>query len=106
MLRTSLRSSGGQLLRGACKSARSLSTAAGPRSLNAASRENALSSGRTPNALAAQASQRRTYAMAAEESNKGVVSVFQKSDMLNKVAYLNRIGPERLLPSRQHGKLH
>ena len=57
-------------------------------------------------ALAAQASQRRAYAMAAEESNKGVVSVFQKSDMLNKVAYANRIGPKRFLPSRQHGKLH
>jgi hypothetical protein len=45
-------------------------------------------------ALVAQASQRRAYAMAAEESNKGVVSFFQPSDMPGALAYAGRLGPE------------
>lgn len=57
-------------------------------------------------ALVAQASQRRAYAMAAEESNKGVVSFFQQSDMPGALAYAGRLGPERFLPARQYCKLH
>lgn len=57
-------------------------------------------------ALVAQASQRRAYAMAAEESNKGVVSIFQHLGITSTSAYADYLGSERFLPSGQYRKLY
>ena len=45
-------------------------------------------------ALVAQASQRRAYAMAAEESNKGVVGHFQQPGVPRTAAYKDPLGPK------------
>jgi hypothetical protein len=57
-------------------------------------------------ALIAQASQRRAYAMAAEESNKGVVSTARNTILLSIEAHNHRAGPQRLLPAGQYRELH
>ena len=101
MLRASLRGSSSPLLRGSCPQRRSACIA------GALKASTLLPTRLTEPSVALQRFQKRCYAVAAEDTNKGVVGA-QSSTTGNvyTLAKFSRVGPKRLLSARQYCKLH